>query len=70
MTEKRNVKFGQLLSGMIGAVAKFEGKKIEVIREEIGLEVGLSASTIERYQAGLLPTEFGITEKFAFETFT
>src|SRR5262249_52904470 len=49
--------FGRLLKGAINSIAAYEGKTAPAIEDEIGGQVGLSSSAIQRYKTGHLPPD-------------
>src|SRR5262245_7233402 len=49
--------FGRLLKGAINSIASYEGKSAPAIEDEIGGQVGLSSSAIQRYKTGHLPPD-------------
>jgi predicted ATPase/class 3 adenylate cyclase len=49
--------FGRLLRGAINSIAAYEGKSTPVVEEEIGAQIGVAGSAIQRYKAGSLPPE-------------
>src|SRR3954463_8026550 len=49
--------FGRLLKGTINSIAAYEGKTAPAIEDELGEQIGVAGSTIQRYKAGSLPTE-------------
>src|SRR5690242_3209693 len=49
--------FGRLLKGAINSIAAYEGKTAPAIEDELGDQIGVAGSTIQRYKAGYLPTE-------------
>jgi adenylate kinase family enzyme/transcriptional regulator with XRE-family HTH domain len=53
----RSTKFGQLLKAGINSAATCEGKTAPVIEAELGQQIGVSPSTIQRYKAGYVPSE-------------
>lgn len=52
MDGQRKPRYAELLSGMVKAVAEHEGKRVEVINEELGAATGRGAAAIERYRNG------------------
>src|SRR6266567_2597894 len=53
----RSEAFGRLLKGAINSIAAYEGKTAPAIEDELGAQIGVAGSTIQRYKAGYLPTE-------------
>jgi hypothetical protein len=53
----RSETFGRLLKGAINSIAAYEGKTAPAIEDELGEQIGVAGSTIQRYKAGSLPTE-------------
>jgi predicted ATPase/class 3 adenylate cyclase len=53
----RNETFGRLLKGAINSIATYEGKTAPAIEDELGGQLGLAGSAIQRYKAGYLPPE-------------
>src|SRR4051812_32298846 len=53
----RSETFGRLLKGAINSIAAYEGKTAPAIEDELGEQIGVAGSTIQRYKAGTLPTE-------------
>jgi len=53
----RSETFGRLLKGAINSIAAYEGKTAPAIEDELGDQIGVAGSTIQRYKAGYLPTE-------------
>jgi predicted ATPase/class 3 adenylate cyclase len=53
----RSETFGRLLKGAINSIAAYEGKTAPAIEDELGAQIGVAGSTIQRYKAGSLPTE-------------
>ncbi len=53
----RSETFGRLLKGAINSIAAYEGKTAPAIEDELGEQIGVAGSTIQRYKAGYLPTE-------------
>jgi len=54
---QRSETFGRLLKGAINSIAAYEGKAAPAIEEELGAQIGVAGSSIQRYKAGYLPTE-------------
>jgi hypothetical protein len=61
----RSDMFGRLLRGAINSIAIYEGKTAPVIEEELGSQLGLAGSAIQRYKAGHLPPEDRTIQLFA-----
>lgn len=59
-----NKKFGQLLSGMLSALANFEGKRKGHLEAEIAELMSRSAWSIQKYQQGRIPDR-PVIEDFA-----
>jgi len=57
MMSQRSETFGRLLKGAINSIAAYEGKTAPVIEDELGAQIGVAGSSIQRYKAGYLPTE-------------
>src|SRR5215211_2498219 len=53
----RSETFGRLLKGAINSIAAYEGKTAPAIEDELGEQIGVAGSTIQRYKAGYLPNE-------------
>src|SRR5204862_4787616 len=53
----RSETFGRLLKGAINSIAAYEGKTAPAVEDELGAQIGVAGSTIQRYKAGYLPTE-------------
>src|SRR5919206_3930731 len=53
----RSETFGRLLKGAINSIAAYEGKSAPAIEDELGSQIGVAGSTIQRYKAGTLPSE-------------
>jgi hypothetical protein len=49
--------FGRLLKGAIGSIAAYEGMAAQAVEDELGGQIGVAGSAIQRYKAGYLPTE-------------
>ena len=56
MTNQSEI-FGRLLRGAINSIAAYEGKSAASVEEELGAQIGLSGTAIQRYKAGALPPE-------------
>jgi predicted ATPase/class 3 adenylate cyclase len=53
----RSETFGRLLKGAINSIAAYEGKIAPAIEEDLGAQIGLAGSALQRYKAGNLPPE-------------
>ncbi|HEX5689635.1 MAG TPA: adenylate/guanylate cyclase domain-containing protein, partial [Roseiflexaceae bacterium] len=53
----RSETFGRLLKGAINSIAAYEGKSAPAVEEELGAQIGVAGSAIQRYKAGNLPPE-------------
>lgn len=51
----RSETFGRLLSGAIGSIANYEGKRTVTVEEELGAALSVSPKTIQRYKSGAIP---------------
>jgi hypothetical protein len=51
----RSETFGRLLKGAINSIAAYEGKTAPAIEEDLGAQIGLAGSALQRYRAGYLP---------------
>jgi predicted ATPase/class 3 adenylate cyclase len=49
--------FGRLLKGAVGSIAAYEGKAAQAVEDELGAQIGVAGSAIQRYKAGYLPPE-------------
>lgn len=49
--------FGRYLRGIINSIAAYEGKSVPAIEEELGYQIGVAPTTIQRYKAGHIPPE-------------
>src|SRR5689334_10816695 len=58
----RSETFGRLLKGAINSIAAYEGKTAPAIEDELGEQIGVAGSTIQRYKAGYLPTEHRVVQ--------
>ncbi len=54
---KKNVEFGRLLTGAINSIATYEGKSAPTVEQELGVQIGLSGASIQRYKRGHVPPE-------------
>jgi predicted ATPase/class 3 adenylate cyclase len=61
----RSETFGRLLKGAINSIAAYEGKTAPAIEDELGDQIGVAGSTIQRYKAGHLPTEPRVVQVLA-----
>jgi len=52
-----NETFGRLLKGAVGSIAAYEGKAAQAVEDELGAQIGVAGSAIQRYKAGYLPPE-------------
>ena len=57
--------FGRLLKVGIGSIATGEGKTQPAIEDELGLQIGVTGASIQRYKAGHLPPELRTIEILA-----
>src|SRR6266508_5935047 len=53
----RSETFGRLLKGAINSIAAYEGKTAPAVEDELGAQIGVAGSAIQRYKAGNLPPE-------------
>jgi predicted ATPase/class 3 adenylate cyclase len=53
----RSETFGRLLKGAINSIAAYEGKTAPAVEDELGAQIGVAGSAIQRYKAGHLPPE-------------
>jgi predicted ATPase/class 3 adenylate cyclase len=53
----RSETFGRLLKGAINSIAAYEGKTAPAIEDELGAQIGVAGTAIQRYKAGHLPPE-------------
>jgi LuxR family glucitol operon transcriptional activator len=53
----RNETFGRLLKAGIGSISMCEGKTAPVIEDELGQQIGLAGTAVQRYKTGHLPPE-------------
>src|SRR4051794_6059142 len=53
----RSELFGRLLKGAINSIAAYEGKAAQAVEDELGAQIGIAGSAIQRYKAGYLPPE-------------
>lgn len=49
--------FGRLLRGAINSIAAYEGKTAPPVEEDLGAQIGVGGSAIQRYRARTLPPE-------------
>jgi predicted ATPase/class 3 adenylate cyclase len=49
--------FGRLLRGAINSIAAYEGKTAPPVEEDLGAQIGVGGSAIQRYKAGTIPPE-------------
>lgn len=50
-----NIAFGRLLKGSINSIAAYEGRTAPAIEENLGAQIGVSGSAIQRYKLGYVP---------------
>src|SRR5256885_15223888 len=43
--------FGRLLKGAVGSIAAYEGKAAQAVEDELGAQIGVAGSAIQRYKA-------------------
>jgi hypothetical protein len=53
----RSQSFGRLLKGAINSSAAYEGKTAPSIEDELGAQIGVAGTAIQRYKAGHLSPE-------------
>jgi hypothetical protein len=53
----RNETFGRLLKGAINSIAAYEGTTAPAIEDDLGTQIGLAGSALQRYKAGNIPPE-------------
>src|SRR5215210_9105047 len=53
----RSESFGRLLKGAINSIAAYEGKTAPNVEDELGAQIGVAGTAIQRYKAGHLPPE-------------
>ncbi len=53
----RSEAFGRLLKAGIASIVNCEGKKAAIVEDELGLLIGVSGDSIQRYKSGYLPPE-------------
>jgi hypothetical protein len=53
----RSEAFGRLLKGAINSMAAYEGKTAPAVEDELGAQIGVAGTAIQRYKAGHLPPE-------------
>src|SRR6185436_1265049 len=61
----RSETFGRLLKGAINSIAAYEGKTAQAVEDELGAQIGIAGSAIQRYKAGYLPPEPRATQILA-----
>ena len=61
----RSETFGRLLKGAINSIAAYEGKTAPAIEDDLGAQIGLAGSALQRYKAGNLPPELRTVEIIA-----
>jgi predicted ATPase/class 3 adenylate cyclase len=52
-----NIAFGRLLKGAINSIAAYEGKTAPAVEADLGAQIGVSGSAIQRYKTGYVPPE-------------
>ena len=62
---QRNETFGRLVKAGIGSIASCEGTTAPIIEDDLGRQIGVAATTIQRYKAGHLPPEHRTVELLA-----
>jgi hypothetical protein len=58
----RSETFGRLLKGAINSIAAYEGKTAPAVEEDLGEQIGLAGSALQRYKTGYLPPEVRTVE--------
>jgi predicted ATPase/class 3 adenylate cyclase len=53
----RNETFGRLLKGAINSIAAYEGTTAPAIEDDLGQQIGLAGSALQRYKAGHIPPD-------------
>ena len=53
----RNETFGRLLRAGLSSIAACEGKNAPIVEDELGRQIGVAATSIQRYKAGYVPPE-------------
>ena len=53
----RNDEFGRLLKAGLSSIALCEGKNQPALEDDLGRQIGVAASSIQRYKAGHIPPE-------------
>lgn len=61
----RNEAFGRLLSGAVGSIASYEGKRTVIVEEELGAALAVSPKTVQRYKTGYVPPDDGAVRTLA-----
>jgi hypothetical protein len=49
--------FGRLLKGAINAITAYKGKTAPAVEDDLGAQIGVAGSAIQRYKSGYLPPE-------------
>ena len=65
MMSNRSETFGRLLKGAINSIAAYEGKSAPAVEEDLGTQIGLAGSALQRYKAGNLPPDLRTLEVIA-----
>jgi tetratricopeptide (TPR) repeat protein len=63
--ERRSEAFGKLLTGAINSIASYESRTARNIEDELGDEMGVSGTMIQRYKAGHIPSQMKRVEILA-----
>src|SRR5262245_59390820 len=61
----RSEAFGRLLKGAINSIAAYEGRAAQAVEDELGAQIGVAGSALQRYKAGYLPPEARTVEIIA-----
>src|SRR5512138_909386 len=61
----RNEMFGRLLKGAISSISHYEGKTAPFIEEDLGQQIGVQPTSIQRYKTDHLPPEVRTIEILA-----
>ncbi len=61
----KNPDFARLLSSAINSIAACEARTADSVEKDLGEQIGLSGSSIQRYKRGYLPPERRTVEKLA-----
>jgi hypothetical protein len=48
--------FARLLRGAINSIAAYEGKTAPVVEDDLGSQIGVAGSAIQRYKASAIPS--------------